>query len=47
MFYCNNGGNHKGASHQPVDGGWIEGNKILMEMIIKSKKETIKNMQAR
>ena len=47
LLYINNGGNHKGASHQPVDGGWIEGNKILMEMIIKSKKETIKNMQAR
>ena len=28
-----------------VNGQWIEENKTLMEMIINSKKETIKNMQ--
>jgi len=47
LFYILNGGDHKGASHQPVNGRWIEGNKTLMEMIINSKKETIKNMQER
>lgn len=47
LLYIKNGGNHKGASHQPVNGRWVEGNKTLMEMIINSKKETIKNMQER
>ena len=47
LMYILNGGDHKGASHQPVKGQWIEGNKPLMEMIINSKKETIKNMQDR
>lgn len=46
-MYILNGGDHKRASHQPVKGQWIEGNKPLMEMIINSKKETIKNMQDR
>ncbi len=45
LLYILNGGDHKGASHQPVNGQWIEGNKTLMDMIINSKKETIKNMQ--
>lgn len=45
LLYILNGGDHKGASHQPVNGRWIEGNKTLMEMIINSKKETIKNMR--
>lgn len=45
LLYILNGGDHKEASHKPVDGLWIEGNKTLMEMIINSKKETIKNMQ--
>ena len=45
LLYILNGGNHKGASHQPINGQWIEGNKTLMEMIINSKKETIENMQ--
>lgn len=45
LLYILNGGDHKDASHQPVNGQWIEGNKTLMEMIINSKKETIKNMQ--
>ena len=45
LLYILTGGNRKEASHQPVNGQWIEGNKILMEMIIKSKQETIKNMQ--
>ena len=44
-MYILNGGNHKGASHQPINGQWIEENKTLMEMIINSKKETIENMQ--
>lgn len=39
-----NGGNHTGASHQPVGEGWTEGNMTLKKMIIDSKKETIKNM---
>lgn len=56
LLYIQNGGNHKGASHQPINdnptrqatdgrvtGG--EGNSTLMNMIIKSKQETIKNMQ--
>jgi len=47
LLYIKNGGNHKGASHQPVNGRWVEGNNTLMEMIINSKKETIKNMQKR
>jgi RHS repeat-associated protein len=45
LLYILNGGDHKGAGHQPVNGQWIEGNKTLMKMIINSKKETIKNMQ--
>ena len=45
LLYILTGGNRKEASHQPVNGQWIEGNKILMDMIIKSKQETIKNMQ--
>jgi RHS repeat-associated protein len=45
LLYIVNGGDHKGASHQPVNGQWIEGNKTLQEMIINSKQETIKNMQ--
>ncbi|MCL1937500.1 MAG: hypothetical protein FWF52_03775 [Candidatus Azobacteroides sp.] len=45
LLYIMNGGDHKGASHQPVNGTWIEGNKTLQEMIINSKKETIKNMK--
>ena len=49
LLYIQNGGNHEGASHQPINGlfSGVEGNKILMEMIINSKKETIKNMQER
>lgn len=49
LLYIKNGGNHKGASHQPINGLFSggEGNKTLMEMIINSKKETIKNMQER
>ncbi len=27
LLYILNGGNHKGASHQPINGQWIEGNK--------------------
>lgn len=42
LLYIKNGGNHWGASHQPVGGGWKEGNNILREMIINSKRETIK-----
>lgn len=45
LLYILNGGDHKGASHQAElykDG---DGNKTLVEMIINSKKETIKNMQ--
>ena len=34
-----------GGRDQSVNGQWIEENKTLMEMIINSKKETIKNMQ--
>ena len=45
LLYIMNGGNHNGASHQPIDGRFVEGNIILKEMIINSKKETIKNMQ--
>ena len=45
LLYIQNGGDHKGASHQPVDGKWVEGNTTLKNMIIESKKETIKNMQ--
>lgn len=45
LLYIKNGGDHKGASHQPIDEQWIEGNETLKEMIINSKKETIKNMQ--
>ena len=47
LLYILNGGNHKGASHQPVNKEWIDGNTKLIEMIISSKKETIKNMQER
>lgn len=47
LLYILNGGDHKGASHQPVNGQWIEGNKTLMGMILNSKKETIKNMHER
>ena len=45
LLYILNGDDHKGASHQAElykDG---DGNKTLVEMIINSKKETIKNMQ--
>lgn len=45
LLYILNGGDHKGASHQSLNGRWIEGNKTLEKMIINSKKETIKNMQ--
>jgi hypothetical protein len=45
LLYIQNGGKHKDASHQPVNGLWIEGNTLLKDMIINSKKETIKNMQ--
>ena len=45
LLYIQNGGDHKGASHQPIGGQWIEGNETLKNMIINSKKETIKNMQ--
>ncbi len=44
LLYILNGGNHKGASHQPVNGLWREGNKTLKDMIINSKIETIINM---
>jgi len=37
--------NSIGGRDQSVNGQWIEENKTLMEMIINSKKETIKNMQ--
>lgn len=49
LLYIKNGGNHKGASHQPIKGLFSggESNNNLMEMIINSKKETIKNMQER
>ncbi len=45
LLYIRNGGDHKGASHQSVKGKWVEGNKQLKEMIIRSKKETIENMK--
>lgn len=45
LLYIRNGGNHKGASHQPVGEQWTEGNSTLKKMIIDSKKETIQNMQ--
>jgi RHS repeat-associated protein len=47
LLYILNGGDHKGASHQAGDGLCSGGdrNKTLVEMIINSKKETIKNMQ--
>lgn len=45
LLYIQNGGNHEGASHQSVNGQWIEGNKTLKDMIVRSKQETIKNMQ--
>lgn len=45
LLYILNGGDYKGACHQPIDDQWIEGNIILKDMIIKSKQETIKNMQ--
>lgn len=44
LLYITNGGNHKDASHQPINSKWIEGNTTLMKMIINSQKETIKNM---
>lgn len=47
LLYVLNGGNHKGASHQPVDEQWIEGNIKLKKMIIDSKKETIHNMKVK
>ena len=43
LLYIINGGDHDGASHQPVKGKWVDGNKILTDMIIKAKQETIKN----
>ena len=45
LLYIMNGGNHNGASHQPVDERFVEGNITLKNMIINSKMETIKNMQ--
>ena len=47
LLYIQNGGNHNGASHQPIEGQWVEGNERLKQMIISSKKETIINMQDR
>lgn len=47
ILYVKTKGNHKAASHQPVNGQWIEGNTRLKKMIIDSKKETIKNMRAK
>ena len=44
LLYIRNGGNHKGASHQPKN--LIEGNFLLKDMIIDSKRETIDNMKS-
>ena len=44
LLYILNGGDHFGASHQPINGGFIEGNTTLRIMIINSKMETIINM---
>ena len=43
LLYIMNGGNHAGASHQTIN--MVDVNRTLIEMIIKSKKETIKNMR--
>ena len=43
LLYIMNGGNHVGASHQTIN--MFDGNRTLIEMIIKSKKETINNMR--
>jgi hypothetical protein len=43
LLYILNGGDHKGASHNFE--GSKDLNKVLIDMIINSKKETIKNMQ--
>lgn len=45
LLYILNGGDHLGASHQPINGGFIEGNTMLRIMIISSKMETIINMR--
>ncbi len=45
LLYILNGGDHLGASHQPINGGFIEGNTTLRIMIISSKMETIINMR--
>ena len=42
-MYIMNGGNHAGASHQTIN--VLDGNSTLIEMIIKTKKETTKNMR--
>ena len=42
LLYILNGSNHEGASHQPINGSLVEGNLRLKQMIINSKKETIK-----
>ena len=49
LLYINNGGNHKGASHQIVNiqGKLCDMNKTLVDMIINSKRETILNMKNR
>ena len=45
LLYILNGGDHYGASHQPINNSLIEGNIRLKIMIICSKKETILNMR--
>jgi len=42
LLYLRNGFNHNGASHQPV--GLHDTNTVLVEMILKARQETIKNM---
>ena len=44
FLYVLNGGDHNGASHQPINGNY-EGNKLLKFFILLSKKETIYNRQ--
>ena len=43
LLYLLNGGDHIGASHQTVGSGWIEKNKNLINLLLKTKEETLKN----
>lgn len=43
LLYIINGGNHEGASHQVK--GMKDKNSVLVDMIIRAKQETIKNMR--